>query len=163
MLCSRCRHENQAGAKFCEECATPLARACAKCGRPVSPTAKFCPECAHPTGLSTGAASAQRFDSPESHTPKHLAEKILASKAAIEGERKQVTVLFADVKGSLWSGAGIGHACRHHQGTSRHFLDPGGTDHGSTSRAEEGPVPGLPSPDLRETFTRRSTTDTILT
>ena len=41
------------------------------------------------------------FTSPESYTPKHLAEKILTSKSAIEGERKQVTVLFADLKGSM--------------------------------------------------------------
>jgi class 3 adenylate cyclase len=101
MTCPRCRHENEAGAKFCEECATPLTRACAKCGRPLSPTAKFCPECAHPTGLSAGPPPAQRFDSPESYTPKHLAEKILTSKSALEGERKQVTVLFADLKGSM--------------------------------------------------------------
>jgi class 3 adenylate cyclase/tetratricopeptide (TPR) repeat protein len=66
----------------------------------LSPTAKFCPECAHPTGASAGSPAAQRFDSPEAYTPKHLAEKILTSKAALEGERKQVTVLFADVKGS---------------------------------------------------------------
>ena len=101
MRCPRCQHENEAGAKFCEECATPLARACAKCGRPLSPTAKFCPECAHPTGLSAAPPAAQRFDSPESYTPKHLAERILTSKAALEGERKQVTVLFADLKGSM--------------------------------------------------------------
>jgi class 3 adenylate cyclase len=101
MTCPRCRHENEAGAKFCEECATPLARACAKCGRPLSPTAKFCPECAHPTGLSAAPPAAQRFDSPGSYTPKHLAEKILTSKTALEGERKQVTVLFADLKGSM--------------------------------------------------------------
>ena len=101
MTCPQCRHENEAGAKFCEECATPLARACAKCGRPLSPTAKFCPECAHPTGLSAAPPAAQRFDSPESYTPKHLAEKILTSKGALEGERKQVTVLFADLKSSM--------------------------------------------------------------
>jgi class 3 adenylate cyclase/tetratricopeptide (TPR) repeat protein len=101
MTCPQCRHENEAGAKFCEECATPLARACAKCGRPLSPTAKFCPECAHPTGSSAAPAPAQRFDSPESYTPRHLAEKILTSKAALEGERKQVTILFADLKGSM--------------------------------------------------------------
>jgi class 3 adenylate cyclase/tetratricopeptide (TPR) repeat protein len=101
MMCPRCRHENEAGAKFCEECAAPLARACAKCGRPLSPIAKFCPECAHPTGSSAAPAPAQRFDSPESHIPRHLAEKILTSKSALEGERKQVTVLFADLKGSM--------------------------------------------------------------
>ena len=101
MKCSRCEHENEAGAKFCEECAAPLARACAKCGRQLSPTAKFCSECAHPTGVSAAPLPAQRFGSPESYTPKHLAEKILTSKAALEGERKQVTVLFADLKGSM--------------------------------------------------------------
>jgi class 3 adenylate cyclase len=101
MKCPRCQHENEAGAKFCEECATPLARACTKCGRQLSPAAKFCPECAHPTGLSAAPPPAQRFGSPESYTPKHLAERIINSKAALEGERKQVTVLFADLKGSM--------------------------------------------------------------
>ena len=101
MKCPRCLYENEAGAKFCEECAAPLARACAKCGRPLSPTAKFCPECAHPTGISAAPPPAQRFDSPESYTPKHLAEKILTSRSALEGERKQITVLFADLKGSM--------------------------------------------------------------
>ena len=101
MKCPRCQHENEAGAKFCEECAAPLARACTKCGRQLSPTAKFCPECAQPTGLSVGPPSALRFGSPESYTPKHLAERILTSRTALEGERKQVTVLFADLKGSM--------------------------------------------------------------
>ena len=62
--------------------------------------AKFCPEC----GAAVGRARPPRqprFASPESYTPKHLAEKILTSKAALEGERKQVTVLFADLKGSM--------------------------------------------------------------
>jgi len=101
MKCPRCQHENEAGAKFCEECAAPLARACTKCGRQLSPTAKFCPECAQPTGLSVAPPPALRFGSPESYTPKHLAERILTSKAALEGERKHVTVLFADLKGSM--------------------------------------------------------------
>jgi len=101
MKCRRCQHENESGAKFCEECAAPLARTCAKCGRPLSPTAKFCSECAHPTGLSGAPLSAPRFDSPESYTPRHLAEKILTSKSALEGERKRVTVLFADLRGSM--------------------------------------------------------------
>ena len=102
MKCPKCRHENEESAKFCEECATPLSRACAKCGRPLSPTAKFCPGCAHPAALSPEApATTARHSSPESYTPKHLAEKILTSKADLEGERKQVTVLFADLKGSM--------------------------------------------------------------
>ncbi len=100
MQCARCKHENRPGARFCEECATPLARACAKCGAQLSPTAKFCSECAHPAGQPAGLAVA-RFAAPEAYTPKHLAERILTSKAALEGERKQVTVLFADLKGSM--------------------------------------------------------------
>ena len=99
MQCPRCRHENPSGAKFCEECATSLARTCASCGNPIVPTAKFCPECAHPT---TAAADTQpRYALPEAYTPKHLAVRILTSKRALEGERKQVTVLFADLKGSM--------------------------------------------------------------
>ena len=95
------RAQNRLGAKFCEECATSLARACPNCGSQVSTTAKFCPECAHPTGMAPGVPPAASFTSPESYTPKHLAEKILTSKSALEGERKQVTVLFADLKGSM--------------------------------------------------------------
>jgi class 3 adenylate cyclase/tetratricopeptide (TPR) repeat protein len=101
MKCPRCQHENDSGAKFCEECATPLARTCVKCGQRLSPTAKFCPECAHPTGLVAAPSPSPRFESPESYTPKHLAQKIRTAKSALEGERKQVTVMFADLKGSM--------------------------------------------------------------
>ena len=66
-----------------------------------SVTAKFCPGCAHPTRLAPQGAGAPRLTSPERYTPKHLAARILSSKAALEGERKQVTVLFADLKGSM--------------------------------------------------------------
>ncbi len=99
MQCPRCQHDNSPRAKFCEECAASLARTCPNCGGQASPSAKFCPECAHPL---TGAVPSQpRFASPEAYTPRHLAEKILTSKSALEGERKQVTVLFADLKGSM--------------------------------------------------------------
>ena len=99
MKCPQCGFDNRTQAKFCEECAAPLARACANCGTQLSATAKFCPECAHP--VAAGAATQPRFASPEVYTPKHLAEKILTYKSALEGERKQVTVLFADMKGSM--------------------------------------------------------------
>ena len=101
MQCPRCQHENEASAQFCEECAASLVRTCANCGRQLSPTAKFCPKCAHPTERSAAPPQARRFGSPETYTPKHLAEKILTSRSALEGERKQVTVLFADLKGSM--------------------------------------------------------------
>jgi class 3 adenylate cyclase/tetratricopeptide (TPR) repeat protein len=100
MKCPGCEHENRPGAKFCEECAAPLARACANCGAQLSATAKFCSECAHPAGPAA-SPTPQRFRAPEAYTPKHLAEKILTSKTTPEGERKQVTVLFADLKGSM--------------------------------------------------------------
>src|SRR5438876_593019 len=99
MQCPQCQHENPPRAKFCEECAAPLARTCANCGTPISPGAKFCPECAHPVAVGTGTQP--HFASPDAYTPRHIAEKILTSKAALEGERKQVTVLFADLKGSM--------------------------------------------------------------
>ena len=99
--CPRCQHANRAGAKFCEECAASLPRACASCGAELSPTAKFCSECAHPTGQGAPGPASPRFGAPENYTPKHLAEKILTSKGALEGERKQVTVLFADLRGSM--------------------------------------------------------------
>jgi class 3 adenylate cyclase len=105
MICPRCQQQNPPQAKFCLECATPLARQCGNCGTPLPVSAKFCLECAHPVGTSRtepGQAEARaRFATPESYTPRHLAEKILTSKATLEGERKQVTVLFADLKGSM--------------------------------------------------------------
>ena len=99
MQCPRCQHENPPKAKFCEECAAPLSRICSNCGTQLSPAAKFCPECAHPEAVT--APPQPRFAAPDSYTPKHLVEKIINSKAALEGERKQVTVLFADLKGSM--------------------------------------------------------------
>src|SRR4030095_2193476 len=63
------------------------------------PPARFCLQCGQPVGRGGGASP--RFASPGSYTPRHLAEKILTSKSALEGERKQVTVLFADTKDSM--------------------------------------------------------------
>ncbi|HEV8311276.1 MAG TPA: tetratricopeptide repeat protein [Methylomirabilota bacterium] len=99
MKCPRCQQENPSQAKFCLECAAPLALQCQSCGTQLPPAAKFCFECAQP--VSAGAPGGGRFASPEAYTPRHLAEKILASRGALEGERKQVTVLFADLKGSM--------------------------------------------------------------
>ncbi len=97
MKCPRCQAENPTGMKFCGQCATPLVSLCPSCGVANPPGHKFCGQCAKP--LTTAAEP--RFGAPESYTPKHLAEKILTSRSALEGERKQVTVLFADVKGSM--------------------------------------------------------------
>jgi class 3 adenylate cyclase/tetratricopeptide (TPR) repeat protein len=100
MGCPRCQADNPPQAKFCVECAAALARACSRCGTVLPVSAKFCFECATP--VEGGALSADsRYTSPDVYTPRHLAECILTSKAALEGERKQVTVLFADLKGSM--------------------------------------------------------------
>jgi class 3 adenylate cyclase len=103
MTCSRCQHENPGDAVFCQECGTRLEAACPSCGTPNQLGAKFCKQCGHRLSgpQAAQAVSSPRFGPPESYTPKHLAEKILTSKSAIEGERKQVTVLFADLKGSM--------------------------------------------------------------
>ena len=98
MKCQQCQHENSAEAKFCEECAAPLPRTCDNCGSQVSLTAKYCPQCGHPL---SPVRDDPRFASPKNYTPQHLADKILTSRTALEGERKQVTVLFADIKGSM--------------------------------------------------------------
>src|SRR5215831_6109195 len=98
MKCPRCQQENPPQAKFCLECASPFPLRCANCGTQLPAGAKFCFECATP---ASAPGSVSRFASPEAYTPKHLAERIINSKAALEGERKQVTVLFADLKGSM--------------------------------------------------------------
>src|SRR5579864_2568192 len=97
MQCPRCQHDNPGGQKFCGECGARLAAPCPTCGASNPPGQKFCGSCG--TALTGGSAAA--VPAPASYTPKHLAEKILTSKNALEGERKQVTVLFADLKGSL--------------------------------------------------------------
>ena len=96
MRCSRCQQDNPPGMKFCGECAAPLASVCAACGAANPAENKFCGQCAAPL-----RATADKLPSPRSYTPKHLAERILTSKSALEGERKQVTVLFADLRGSM--------------------------------------------------------------
>jgi class 3 adenylate cyclase len=97
MKCLRCQHENVPGSKFCLECGVPLGLQCRACSARLPAGAKFCNECGTPLATSLP----DRFASPGSYTPRHLADRILNSKSALEGERKQVTVLFADLKGSM--------------------------------------------------------------
>ena len=98
MNCASCGAANQADAVFCEECGGSFGRECPSCGTSCSAGAKFCKKCKTPLGGQVFAKTSER--DPRSYTPKHLVEKILTSRSALEGERKQVTVLFADVKGS---------------------------------------------------------------
>jgi class 3 adenylate cyclase/tetratricopeptide (TPR) repeat protein len=101
MHCPRCDADTPDGAKFCIECGAPLKPHCPQCGADVLPRAKFCGECGAPLTAQHLTPPAALPPAPLSYTPGHLAEKILTSKAALEGERKQVTVLFADLKGSM--------------------------------------------------------------
>jgi class 3 adenylate cyclase/tetratricopeptide (TPR) repeat protein len=105
MHCPSCGFENLAGLKFCNECGAPLWMPCAQCGFANQPQAKFCGDCGaallSQSQASTALPLARRSHAHLSYTPGHLAEKILTSKTALEGERKQVTVLFADLKGSM--------------------------------------------------------------
>ena len=100
MQCPRCHAENRPGRRFCAECAASLAAPCPACGFANEPGEKFCGGCAAPL-TSASRQPELRFAAPDAYTPKHLVEKILTSKSALEGERKQVTVLFADLKGSM--------------------------------------------------------------
>ncbi|MBI2544152.1 MAG: AAA family ATPase [Candidatus Rokubacteria bacterium] len=99
MRCPQCRFDNRGGVRFCEECGASLEQACPACGASVPPGGKFCGACGQP--LAAAPHPAPRFAAPQAYTPKHLAEKILTSRDVLEGERKQVTVLFADLKGSM--------------------------------------------------------------
>jgi len=98
MTCGACGFANPEAMMFCGECGRALSvpTACPGCGFENPPAFKFCGEC----GATLGGAPATVERAPRSYTPKHLAERILRSRSALEGERKQVTVLFADVKGS---------------------------------------------------------------
>jgi class 3 adenylate cyclase/tetratricopeptide (TPR) repeat protein len=97
--CPQCRQDNPPGAKFCSGCGGRLEAVCPACGHPNLPGGRFCNECGKPVASPSAAVPAPI--SPQSYTPRYLAEKILTSRHALEGERKQVTVLFADIKGSL--------------------------------------------------------------
>ncbi len=103
MECPRCHAQNLDDASFCEECGSRIEAACPRCGECNRPTAKFCKKCGQrlTPGDARDAAPISKFGSPDRYTPPHLAEKILTSRAALEGERKQVTILFADLKGSM--------------------------------------------------------------
>jgi class 3 adenylate cyclase/tetratricopeptide (TPR) repeat protein len=100
--CPRCRNQNLDDALFCDECGTPLETACSSCGEANRRGAKFCKKCGESLSRTAVAASstATNIPVPRPSIPKHLAEKILASRHALEGERKQVTILFADIKDS---------------------------------------------------------------
>jgi class 3 adenylate cyclase/tetratricopeptide (TPR) repeat protein len=102
MICPRCQHQNSPNSAFCDECGGRLEAACPNCGEPNRQSAKFCKNCGQAISqtLTTASMPITVGPSPDTYVPKHLAEKILATRHILEGERKQVTVLFADIRGS---------------------------------------------------------------
>jgi class 3 adenylate cyclase/predicted ATPase len=99
MQCSRCRADNRSGRRFCAACGAPLAAACGACGFANEAEERFCGGCGRPLPSAEPLSPTAR--APDTYTPSHLAEQILLARSALEGERKQVTVLFADLKGSM--------------------------------------------------------------
>src|SRR5581483_8309570 len=97
MACPQCGFTSPPAARFCSNCGTSLGLRCRVCGRVHACGARFCTECGEPLGPGPAAAGA----APRASPPPHLAARIRAARGALEGERKHVTVLIADLKGSL--------------------------------------------------------------
>jgi class 3 adenylate cyclase/tetratricopeptide (TPR) repeat protein len=109
MHCPGCQQDNPASARFCVACGTRLTAACAACGAELPGGARFCPAC----GAAAGAAAPASGPAPDAYTPRHLAERILTSRAALQGERKPVTVLFCDLVGSTGLAERLGADAMH--------------------------------------------------
>ena len=114
MNCPNCQTKNPAGAKFCFNCGAAMPAACANCGTSLPPGAKFCFNCGHPVGTPASTAPApEAFTLPpvpaavtesplQKFVPRDLMAKLEAARSgdAMVGERRIVTMLFCDVKGS---------------------------------------------------------------
>src|SRR5262245_31783189 len=109
MKCPTCQFDNPAEMKFCGQCGTKLESVCPRCGRENPPGFKFCGECGSPLGGSVPESKGELARQPtplprrpivQEYTPPHLSDEVFQSRAALEGERKQVTVLFCDLVGS---------------------------------------------------------------
>ncbi|MBI3456095.1 MAG: zinc ribbon domain-containing protein, partial [Candidatus Rokubacteria bacterium] len=99
MTCPACGHDTRKDARFCDACGRALDARCPSCGQSARSGARFCDGCGAPLSASSPRATAGTRN-PVSYTPHHLAERILAERRALRGERKEVTVLFVDVQGS---------------------------------------------------------------
>ena len=128
MQCAQCQFDNPAGMKFCGQCGTKLALLCPQCRAEAPPGFKFCGECGASLAATATAPAAPPAPAPasppqpersaappvvQSYTPAHLAERILQSRAAMEGERKQVSVMFCDLVGSTALAERVGDESMH--------------------------------------------------
>src|SRR6266436_872837 len=99
MRCTKCGTDNAADARFCNQCATPLNRPCPKCAHLNAPDAKFCSRCAAALG-GQAAVGSDASDSPASRGGVRIAPEQPDASTTLDGERKTVTALFADIRGS---------------------------------------------------------------
>jgi class 3 adenylate cyclase/tetratricopeptide (TPR) repeat protein len=97
MRCGGCGHENPPDAVFCEECGDAFETLCPRCAQPQRAGTKFCRRCGHRLATAAEEPAVPPKAPPRAYTPRHLAERILTSRSALAGERKQVTVLFCDI------------------------------------------------------------------
>ena len=100
VACNLCGVDNREGVEFCETCGARLKRVCPACSADLPLTAAFCGSCGHDLARPAPQSDSPAFGKPEAYTPSHIARQILSTRAMLEGERKQVTVLFADIQGS---------------------------------------------------------------
>jgi class 3 adenylate cyclase len=104
MNCPECQFNNPEAAKFCIECGCPIEFHCPQCGVSTPGTGKFCMECgrnltASSKPIPTDLSFDEKLDKIQRYLPKGLTDKILSQRDKIEGERKQVTVMFCDMEG----------------------------------------------------------------
>ena len=104
MQCPKCQFGNPEAAKFCVECGNKIEIICPKCSSVNFPNFKFCSECGQKLSIPSKAPPKDLFFDEkltkiQKYLPKGLTEKILSQKDRIEGERKQVTVMFCDMEG----------------------------------------------------------------
>jgi ribosomal protein L40E len=96
MKCLACKTNNPESARFCNQCGSSMESLCPVCGQSNPPDSNFCNQCGHHLGSKNLQLPTIKRN-PLSYTPKFLIDKILTNRTSIEGERKLVTVLFADV------------------------------------------------------------------
>lgn len=100
LTCNRCGADNRENIDFCESCGAKMARDCPACGIALPLAAVFCGSCGHSLADDVPQSQSKDFGSPYSYTPSHITRQILSARDTLEGERKHVTVLFADIQGS---------------------------------------------------------------
>jgi class 3 adenylate cyclase/AAA+ ATPase superfamily predicted ATPase len=104
MKCLKCQYDNPDGLKFCNECGQKLTISCPSCRATNQPNSKFCGECGHPLTIATEPlrkelTAEDKIAKIQKYLPAGITEKILSQREKIEGEKRQVTVMFCDMKG----------------------------------------------------------------